>query len=197
MRELLIATGNKGKIAEIRRLLEGAPFSVIGLEDVGITREVDEVGRTFEGNSIIKAMSYGKWSNKLVLSEDSGLEIDALNGWPGVDTKPITAPTSDNGHSLIIGKMVNVADGQRGAQFRSVITIYDPADDRVRVCEGIARGSIAHEPIGTNGMAQDPIFIYNDSGKSGGVMTIEEKNAISHRAKAFAKAKEILLKEFV
>ncbi len=197
MRELLIATGNKGKIAEIKNLLEGTPFIVMSLDDIGITRDVAEPGRTFEGNSIIKAMSYGKWSGKLVLSEDSGLEIDALNGWPGVDTKPITSPTHDNGHSLIIGKMVDVPDGMRGAQFRSVITIYDPEDDRVRVCEGIARGTIAHEPIGTNGMAQDPIFIYDESGKAGGVMMLAEKNEISHRAKAFAKAQEILLKEFV
>jgi XTP/dITP diphosphohydrolase len=197
MRELLIASGNKGKIAEIRHLLAGCPFTIIGLEDLGISREVEEVGRTFEGNSILKAMSYGKWSGKLVLSEDSGLEIDILQGWPGVDTKPITAPTHDNGHSLILGKMVDVPDDQRGAQFRSVITIYDPADDRVRVCEGIARGSITHEPIGTNGMAQDPIFRYEESGKSGGVMSLEEKSLISHRAKAFAQAKEILLQEFV
>ena len=101
MRELLIATMNTGKVKEMRVLLNGLPFEIVGLDDVGITTDVEEPAKTFEGNAIIKAMTYGKLSNKLILSEDSGLEIDALHGEPGVYTKRYTAGTDDNGHAKI------------------------------------------------------------------------------------------------
>jgi len=198
MRELLIATGNDGKVREIREFLQGTPFTVVGLKDKSIEREVEEVGTTFEGNAIIKAMTYGKWSNTLTLAEDSGLEIDALGGRPGVYTKPYAEGTPDQGHQKIFDEMKNVPDDKRGAQMHSVIAIYDPSTDKVRLCEGIARGKITHKARGTNGFGQDPIVEYDEGrGKTGGEMTIAEKNAISHRGKSLVKAKEILLNEFL
>jgi XTP/dITP diphosphohydrolase len=197
MRELLIATGNAGKVRELRELLAGSSFTVVSLAERGITSEVEEPCRTFEGNALVKAFTYGKWANTLTLAEDSGLEIDALDGRPGVDTKPYVADTPDHGHAKLLAEIADVPEEKRGAQFRSVIAIYDPATDKVRVCEGVARGTMAHEAIGTNGFGQDPIFRYADSGKTGGEMTVTEKNAISHRSKAFAKAKQLLMTEFV
>ena len=197
MRELLIATANEGKLREIKALLEGFSFKVLGLSDVDITKDVEEPAQTFEGNAIIKAMTYGKLSNMLSLAEDSGLEIDVLDGRPGVFTKRYTEGTADNGHAKIFDELKDVPDEKRGAQFRSVIVIYDPVNDKVRVCEGVARGYITREARGTNGFGQDPIFLYDDSGKTGGDMTSDEKNSISHRSKSLAKAKEILLTEFV
>ncbi len=197
MRELLIATNNKGKLVEMRVLFEGAPFTLLGLEDVGISLDVEEPATTFEGNAIIKAMTYGKLSGKLSLGEDSGLEIDALGGRPGVYPKRYAEGTPDNGHSKIFDEMKKVPDELRGAQMRSVMAIYDPATEKVRICEGIARGTITREAIGTNGFGQDPIVRYEENGKTGGEMNMEEKNKVSHRAKALAKAREILLGEFI
>jgi XTP/dITP diphosphohydrolase len=197
MRELLIATMNTGKVKEMRVLLEGLPFTVIGLDEVDITTDVEEPAQTFEGNAIIKAISYGNLSHTLTLSEDSGLEIDALHGEPGVYTKRYTAGTDDNGHVKIFDAMKDVADADRGAQFHSVIALYDPIHNKIRTCEGIARGVITREARGTNGFGQDPIFLYEGSTKTGGEMSTEEKNAISHRSKAIVKAREILLSEFV
>ncbi len=197
MRELLIATGNKGKIKEMRSLLEGIPFTIVGFDEVKITTDVEEPAMTCEGNAIIKAIAYARLSNKLSLADDSGLEIDAFDGAPGVHTKPYTANTPDNGHAKIFDAMKDIPDKLRGAQFRSVIAIYDPASGMIRTCEGVARGVITREARGANGFGQDPIFLYDGSAKTGGEMSTEEKNAISHRSKALAKAREILLKEFV
>jgi len=197
MHKLLIATNNQGKLREIQALLADAPMAVIGLADVGITLDVEEPASTFEGNAIIKAFFYGKLSGNLTLSEDSGLEIDALDGRPGVLTKRYVAGTPDNGHAKIFAEMNDVPDEARGAQFRSVMAIYDPSTDKIRTCEGVARGTITREARGTNGFGQDPIFLYDGSDKTGGEMTDEEKNVISHRAKALMNAREILLAEFV
>ena len=197
MRELLIATRNEGKLNELRILMENAPFKVVGLTDVGIGKEAEETALTFEGNAIIKAMTYGKWAGILTISDDSGLEIDALGGRPGVYTKQYEKENADHGFSKIFSELKDVPDEKRGAQFHCVIALYDPATDRVYTCEGIARGKITHEPRGANNFGQDPIFLYDESGKTGGEMTVEEKNVISHRAIALKKAREILLKEFV
>ena len=197
MRELLIATNNKGKIDELRLLLNDAPFTLLSLDDVGIDFDVEETATTFEGNAIIKAMTYGAMSGKLTLAEDSGLAIDFLGGRPGVLTKRYAEGTSDNGHAKIFAELAGVPDEQRTAQFVSVIVLYEPTSHAVRICEGVVRGKITHEAQGTNGFGQDPIFLYDDTGKTGGVMSTEEKNRVSHRSKSLKKAKETLLKEFV
>lgn len=199
MRELLIATHNRGKLVEIEKLLAGVPVKLLTVDDVGFEPDfrVDEVGETFEGNALIKAFICGKKSGKLSLGEDSGLEIDALGGKPGVFTKRYAEGTPDNGHAKIFAELANVPDEKRGAQFRSVIALYDPVTDKVRICESVARGKITREAHGTNGFGQDPIFLYDESGKTGGEMTTEEKNAVSHRAKSLAKARELLVAEFL
>lgn len=199
MRELLIATHNRKKLAEMEHLLCGAPFELLTVDDVGFGADFDieEVGETFEGNALIKAFICGKKSGKLSLGEDSGLEIDALDGKPGVFTKRYAEGTPDNGHAKIIAELANVPEEERGAQFRSTIALYDPVTDVVRICEGIVRGKIAHEARGTNGFGQDPIFIYEGTDKTGGEMEPKEKHKISHRFRSIEKAKEILLKDFV
>lgn len=197
MRELLIATTNKGKAREIAELLSGSPFTVANLQDKGIVDESDEPCMTFEGNAVTKAFYYGSKTRMLTLAEDSGLEIDALGGRPGVFTKQYAAETPDQGHQRIFDELKSVEDDRRGAQFTSVIAIFDPVDFKLRTCTGFARGVITREAVGTNGFGQDPIFRYVDSGKTGGEMTVKEKNAVSHRAKALVQAKQILLTEFV
>ena len=197
MRDLLIATGNEGKVRELKVMLSGTPFNVLTPNEVGIAEEPEESASTLEGNALIKAFYYGQKSGLLTIADDSGLEIDALGGRPGVRTKEFAATTNDKGHAAILAEMTDVADQDRGAQFQSVIAIYDPKTMKVRTCNGTVRGSITREAIGTNGFGQDPIFRYDETGKTGGEMSLEEKNKVSHRAKAFAKAKDILLKDFV
>ncbi len=199
MRELLIATHNRQKLSEMQALLGDAPFTLLTVDDVGFDHDfrVDEAGRTFEGNALIKAFVCAKKSGKLSLGEDSGLEVDALDGRPGVYTKRYAEGTPDNGHAKLLAELKDVPDEKRGAQFRSVVAIYDPANDRVRICEGVARGVITRRARGAAGFGQDPIFEYEGTGKTGGEMTPEEKNAVSHRGKSFAHVRDVLVAEFV
>jgi XTP/dITP diphosphohydrolase len=200
MRELLIATHNQGKIKEIERLLEGLPLKLLSMDDAGFESgfRVEEVGETFEGNALIKAFTCGKCSGKLTLAEDSGIEVDALGGAPGVLSARYAEGSDADRNAKLLEAMKNAPDAQRGAQYRAVVAIYDPErGDKLRLTEGLCRGRIERAPEGNMSFGYDPIFRYDDTGKVGGMMTIEEKNAVSHRGRAFAKAREVLLKEFV
>ena len=200
MRELLIATGNKGKFPEITAILGDIPFTFKNLNDLGYPEgfEVEEPGSTFESNAIIKAMTWGKRSGKLTIAEDSGFVVDALDGRPGVYSARYIAGTDQDRFNKILEEMKDVPDGKRTARFVAVVAIYDPEHgDKVRLCEGSVAGTVTREPIGTNGFGYDPIFRYDETGKTGGEMTKEEKNTVSHRGRAMRKAREILLAEFV
>lgn len=199
MRELLIATGNKGKFPEITGKLESVPFTFLNLNDLGYPEgfEVEEPGHTFESNAIVKAMTWGKRSGKLTLAEDSGLVVDALDGRPGVYSARYAQGTDLDRIHKVLGEMEAVPDAKRSARFQTVVAIYDPErEDKIRLCDGVVEGAITREPFGTNGFGYDSIFRFNDTGRTGGEMTLEEKNAVSHRGKALVKAKEILLAEF-
>lgn len=199
MRELLIATGNKGKFPEITAVLSGVPFTFINLNDLGYAEgyEVEEPGSTFESNAIVKAMTWGKRSGKLTIAEDSGFVVDALDGRPGVYSARYIEGTDTDRLNKVLKEMRDVPDEKRTARFMAVVAIYDPErGDKVRLCEGSTDGIVTREAIGTSGFGYDPIFRYNDTGKTGGEMTKEEKNAVSHRGRAMRKAKELLL-EFI
>ncbi len=198
MRELLIATRNEGKMPEIRRGLEGLPFTIVDVNDVSALEgfEPEESGSTFEENAIIKAKEYGAQASMLTLADDSGLEVDALHGGPGIKSARYAPGSDADRNKKLLAAMADVTDEKRGARFVSVIAIYDPATGTVRTCESISIGRIAHESQGTRPFGYDPIFLYDEAGKTGGQMTVEEKNTYSHRGKALAKAREILLAEF-
>lgn len=199
MRELLIATGNKGKLEEIKHALRDMPFTLLGLRDIfpsGL--DLEEPGQTFEGNAVIKAMTIGKRSGKLTLADDSGLEVDALNGAPGVLTARFAPGTDEDRWRKLLGVMKDVSDNERGGQFRCVTVLYDPErGDKIRICEGIMRVRIAREPRGTLGFGYDPIIFVEETQKMHAEESIEERSKTSHRGKALAEACEILLSEFV
>ncbi|TSC62842.1 MAG: dITP/XTP pyrophosphatase [Parcubacteria group bacterium Athens0416_74] len=197
MRELLIATKNIGKIPEMAMPLEGTPFTIVSLLDMPGVEEVEETGHTYEENAILKATAYGKKTGILALADDSGLEIDALGGEPGVQTAYFLSGTYQEKMTKLLEMLRDVPDSERGARFRSVVAVYDPGTDTVRTCEGVVEGSITREIRGENGFGYDPIFDYENSGKTGGENAREEKLLLSHRARAMQKAREILLKEFV
>jgi len=199
MRELLIATRNDGKLPEIRHALEGLPFTVIDVNDVPALTGVhpEESGSTYEENATIKAKEYGMKSGMLSLADDSGLEVDALGGAPGVHSA-YYAPGSDaDRYNKLLGELKDVSDDKRTARFVTVIAIYDPVSEKLRTCRSVNSGRIMREPVGERPFGYDPVFFYDEAGKTGGQMDIEEKNKYSHRGRALAKAREILLADFV
>jgi XTP/dITP diphosphohydrolase len=195
MRELLIATGNAGKVPEILAVLRGLPFTLITLKDVDAGPEVEEAGTTFEENAQLKARLYAERTGKLTLADDSGLEVDALHGRPGVFSGRYAA-TAKERNAKLLTELADVPDEKRTARFHSSIAIYDPTSGKRATCDGTVEGRIALEPRGEEGFGYDPIFIYA-TGKTGGEMSREEKNMYSHRGIALAKAREILMTEFV
>jgi len=196
MRELLIASTNEGKLKEIAHLFKGLPLKCVSIADIRAEGDVEEVGETFEGNALLKALIWGKRRGMLTLADDSGLEVDALGGRPGVYSARYPGKDWPDRRKNLLKEMAHVPNNKRTARFRAVIVIYDPKDDKTRICTGVTEGTITHEDIGTNGFGYDPIFRFTDSGKTGGEMELEEKNKISHRGRAVVKARDILLAEF-
>ena len=196
MRELLIATANEMKLEEIKHGIEDIPFTLLTLKDVGLeTLLIEEPGNTYEGNAIIKAFVFGKRSGKLTLADDAGIEVDALDGAPGVRSDRY-APTSEERNKKLLAALANVPDEKRTARFRVVLAIYDPETDKIRVCEGVLEGKVVREPRGERRFGYNPIFYIPEIGKTYAELTVEEKNRISHRGKALAKARDILVAEF-
>ena len=195
MRELLVATSNEGKLKEILSIMEGVPFTVRSLKDVGLA-DIEEPAETLEGNALIKAFTYGKRSGMLTLADDTGLEVDALDGAPGVRTARY-AEDHEARNQKLLRALADVPDSERGATFRTVAAIYDPVTDKVRTFEGSCVGSITREYRGTNGFGFSPIFEVAENGKTLAEMEMDELHKVNHRSKAFKKAREIILKEFV
>jgi len=199
MRKVLIATHNKGKFPEIIDTLKDLPFEFINLNDIpGFPPgyEVEEPGKTFEGNAVIKAMTLGKKTGLLTLAEDAGLEVDALGGRPGVYTARYAPGTDEDRYLKLLQELEGVSEDKRTARFRAVVVIYDPESDKVRTAEGVYEGVIAPAPIGENGFGYDPVFYNQALGKTNAQMTREEKNEVSHRGQALRKAREILMSDF-
>jgi XTP/dITP diphosphohydrolase len=195
MRELLIATSNKGKLKEILSIVSDAPFKVLSLDDVGFSA-IEEPAETLEGNALIKAFTYGKRSGFLTLADDTGLEVDALGGGPGVRTARY-ANDHEARNQKLLKELAEVPDNERTARFRTVAAIYDPVDDRVFTFEGLCEGRITREYRGTNGFGFSPIFEVIENGKTLAEMDMEELHTVNHRSKAFAKALNILQSQFI
>ena len=198
MRELLIATRNEGKMPEIRHALEGLPFTILDVNDVPALSAVypEESGKTYEENAIIKVKEYGMKSGMLALADDSGIEVDALGGRPGVQSAYYAPGTDADRYTKLLRELKDVPDEKRTARFVSVIAIYDPVSGKLRTCNGTNAGRIMREPVGDRPFGYDPVFFYDEAGKTGGEMTVEEKDGYSHRGKALAKARDILIAEF-
>jgi XTP/dITP diphosphohydrolase len=199
-KQLLIATRNRGKFLEIVTELVALPFEFLDLDDVGSLPKgfmVEEPAMTFEGNAIIKAMSLGKKTGLIVLADDSGLEVEALGGRPGVYSARYAPGSDEDRCRKLLEELEQIPDDQLQACFRCVIAIYDPATEKVRTCEGRCRGRIVREPRGANGFGYDPIFYNEELRKTNAEMSLQEKNSVSHRGIALRKAREILEREYL
>ena len=196
---LLLATSNPGKVRELRALLAGVSFPLVTLGEVGITSEVEETGSTMEENALLKACSYACISGLWALADDSGLEVDALDGAPGIYSRRyISADKSDQDRvEWLLGALKGIPSERRSARFRSVIAIASPEGD-TQVCEGVCEGVISLAPFGETGFGYDPVFLIPGLGRTMAELSQEEKNQVSHRgvaARCAARLLETLAKE--
>lgn len=198
MRELLIATNNPGKLREFRDLLAGLPLTLVAPADIGLTLEVEETGKTFEENARLKALSYAQAGGRLALADDSGIEVDALWGAPGVLSARYGGPglSDEDRVQRLLDALEGIPDENRGARFRCVIAVADP--ERVWfTTEGIFEGRIGHAPRGSNGFGYDPIFELPDLGCTSAELDPAEKNQRSHRGAAVRAARDQLARRLV
>ena len=190
---LLIATRNHGKLRELSDLLGDVPFELVSLSDVGVDVDVEETGHTFEDNAVLKAETYRDLSGMLTLADDSGLEVDALGGEPGVRSARYAGPDATDADriQLLLKNLESIPQASWTAQFTCVIVIASP-EHETRLFSGSCRGMIVQEPRGENGFGYDPVFHFPDLGLTMAELTPEQKNAVSHRALAVSKAANAL-----
>ncbi len=192
--KLVLATNNKDKIREIKNLLDGTGIEILTSTDFSIFPDIQETGDTLEQNAIIKAEGIYKATGLQSLADDSGLEVDYLNGAPGVYSSRYAGPgcTYDDNNRKLLEEMTDVPKEKRTARFRCVIAICFGEND-TQVVEGQAEGFIAErKSIATGGFGYDPVFFYPPLGKTFAELSLGEKNKVSHRGKALLKAKELL-----
>lgn len=195
--DIVFATGNQGKLVEIREIMEGFiqkhGINLISLKDAGIDADIVEDGETFEENALIKARTIAKHTDCMVLADDSGLEVDYLDKAPGVYSARYlgedTSYTVKNNHILKL--LEGVPDEKRSARFVCVIACVMP-DGKEIVCRGTIEGRIGYEIKGENGFGYDPIFYLPERGCTTAELSCEEKNVISHRGRALVKMMEAL-----
>jgi XTP/dITP diphosphohydrolase len=193
MPKLLLATSNPGKIREYRLLLDGLGYQITTLAEEGIAKIVAESGNNYEQNARLKALTYAELSQLTALADDSGLEVDALNGEPGVKSARFAGESATDTEkvSLLLAKLNGIPWERRTARFKCVISIASPRG-RTEVCYGECHGMIAFEAKGGNGFGYDPIFFLPEIGKTMAEIPFEMKNQISHRARASQKARQVL-----
>lgn len=184
-----VATNNQKKLKEIQRILDSFGITAKTLKELDINIEIEENGTTFEENAVIKAKAIAEICNLPTISDDSGLEVDALNGAPGVYTARFAGEhaTDDENIDKLLAEMEGVEKEKRTARFVSAVCLYMP-DGRNTVCRGTCEGWIGWERIGDGGFGYDPVFMVDEISYS--QMSPEAKDAISHRGSALRQLKE-------
>ena len=197
MKKIVFATGNQGKLREVKKILADLNVDIVSMKEEGIQIDVDENGTTFAENAQIKATAIGTHTDAIVLADDSGLVIDALNGEPGIySARYLGEDTSYRiKNQNLIDRLEGVPHEKRTARFVCAIAAALP-DGTVLHTEGTIEGIIGYEERGENGFGYDPIFYVPKLGKTTAELTDDEKNAISHRGSALEKMK-VLLREYI
>ncbi len=193
MRALLVATTNRHKLEEYRSIFVDLPFQLLSLSDIQLDLDVEETGTTFQENAELKALAYARASGLLSLADDSGLEIDALGGAPGVYSARFAGEDTsyEERFRIIFEQLSGLPVEKRTARFRCVITIAEPSGYH-RSVEGSIEGVITDVPYGLNGFGYDPIFLVRELGKTTAEIPPEQKNKISHRGRAALLARVLL-----
>ncbi len=194
-RKIVFATGNAGKMREIREILADMDLEVVSMAEIGADIEIEENGATFEENAAIKARAVGKVCGEIVLADDSGLEVDHLNREPGIYSARYMG--EDTPYSIknanIIQRLEGVPREERTARFVCAIAAVFPDGEEV-VTHGEIEGWIDYEEKGSNGFGYDPIFSVPEFGRTTAELSDEEKNSVSHRGRALRKMKDELRK---
>ena len=193
--KLLLATHNQGKVGEFRHLLKDSPFVLVTPSELSISMVVDESGDTYEENASIKARAFSAASGLVSLADDSGLEVDALDGAPGPRSARYAGPDASDGQNLalLLRNMAGVTWERRTARFVCVVAIAIPSGE-VELCRASCEGIIGLEPSGASGFGYDPVFYLPQLGKTMAQLDMEGKNRISHRARAVRRAVSIIEK---
>ena len=194
IRQIILSSGNKHKISEIRNILKNMPFKVVSKDDLGYEDfDVEEDGETLEANAFKKAEELHKLVKGIVIADDTGLFVDVLNGAPGVYSARYAGEhvSYKENNNLLLKNLAGVPIEKRTAYFKTVIAVIFE-DGKKLTAEGSVKGKIAFEEKGENGFGYDPLFIVENTGKTFAEMTEEEKNKLSHRARALMSLKEML-----
>ena len=189
---VVLATRNQGKVAELAVLLRPFGLRVVGLEAFPQVGEIEETGTTFAENALIKARTVSDATGLVAIADDSGLEVDALNGAPGVysarySEEPGLPATDARNTAKVLAAMRDVPDGKRSIRFRCAMAAAAPNGAGLGghiIAEGTWEGTLARTPAGTNGFGYDPVFLDPETGKTAAELNPEEKNMRSHRGKA-------------
>jgi XTP/dITP diphosphohydrolase len=193
-RSLVIATFNQGKLLELRQLLSELPFAISDLAGFSSIQEIPEVGKSFAENASLKASGYAEQTQLLTLADDSGLEVDALSGAPGIFSARYAHQGASDAERTteLLSELSRVPGAARTARFVSVIAVADEHGKVINVSKGTCEGRIAEAPRGHNGFGYDPVFIPEGFDQTFGELQTEVKNRISHRARALSGAAEFL-----
>ena len=194
MMRLLIGTNNSGKLAEIQSLLADLPIKLVSPHDLGLSLDVIEDGSTYRENAAIKAKAFTDASRLPALADDTGLEVDALDGAPGLYSArfaPVENPTDADRRRYLLGRL-HTHQQPWTARFRCVVAIATPGGD-MYFSEGVCPGEIIPEERGDHGFGYDPIFQLQETGLTMAELSMEQKNILSHRAKAVLNARTVLL----
>ena len=194
MKRIIFATSNEGKMKEIRLIMADSGYEVVSLKEAGISADIEENGTTFEENAVIKASAIAKLTGELAMADDSGLEVDYMDKAPGIySARFLGEDTSyDIKNNYILDKLKDVPLAERSARFVCAIALAD-AKGNTMTKRATIEGYIGYEIRGENGFGYDPIFMVPEYNKTTAELSIEEKNKISHRAKALMAMKEELL----
>ncbi len=193
MRRIIFATGNEGKMREIRMILNDMPYEIVSLNEIGFTGEIVEDGNSFEENAIIKAKTIMELTNEIVLADDSGLEVDYLDKAPGIYSARFLGEETpyDVKNNYILDKLKEAKGLERSARFVCAIACAWP-DGTIKTTKGTIEGVIGTKIAGENGFGYDPIFFLPEYECSTAELSAEQKNSISHRGRALDAMKAFL-----
>ncbi len=191
--EVMIATRNKGKIREIREVLNGLGLRIYALSDFPDVPDIEEDGKNFTENALKKARFYSKYFEMMTIADDSGLEVDSLKGLPGIYSARYAGEgrSSQANNQKLLRELQGVPVSKRGAKFKCLLAMVSP-DGKEAIAEGSCKGSIGFKEKGKRGFGYDPLFFLPKNGKTMAELSLEEKNKISHRGKALRKLRKLI-----